>query len=103
MEVFDTVVVEGGEWDEEYEKLTDPNGHHFVWADRNLNDRPLDDDMFTEYEEIHERFCEVAQKWLTKMKRKHVELREIGVRIADHLDAYVVSRLVPGRCRYCPA
>lgn len=101
--VVDHCIWGGHSWTREHQKVRVGGGNHFVWQGERWTARPVDGETFSRLEEAHGAFCGPAESSLRRMQERHREMRMLGPRMADEMDVFLLKRLVPGRCRYCPA
>lgn len=101
--VLDDVVAGKSAWRPEFEKTLDSGGYHLDWMGRRFTSKPLDENAISRAEGVLRQLVDVAESWLPRLLEKHQEMKALGGQTVDELEVFLVKRLVPGRCRYCPA
>jgi hypothetical protein len=89
-------------WPETYNTSPERDGGHLHWQGYVLTRVPVDDATLGAVREAHRVLCEAAQRHLSGLRSEGRAMKKLGARIADGLDGYLLRRMMPGRCEYCP-
>ncbi|MBI2917960.1 MAG: hypothetical protein HYY01_08180 [Chloroflexi bacterium] len=94
----------GSSWERPYEaRMQDEGqGYHQLWGEFSLTHQPVSQLDLGPIEQAHRALCLRATSLVAPLLERVGPLRELAARVVDELDVFVLRRVVPGRCRYCP-
>jgi len=75
---------------------------HILWASTWLTKEYVDESMFDSILEAHKKLRSFATEQVSELRPLHSELASLATKITDQLEAFLMRRLVPARCQYCP-
>lgn len=78
-------------------------GYHLHWGELALTRLPVAQGDVANLGQAHRELCAVAETLLPSLLERVHHLKGLGAQIREELDVFVLKRMVPGRCRYCPA
>jgi hypothetical protein len=98
------VLCEGGPLEERpiYGENQDSRGKYRPTWGEFLTRAPISEACLAAVLEVHKKLLSYAEKFLPQLQEQRGRLKELGDLIVDELDVFLMKRLVPGRCRYCP-
>ena len=75
---------------------------HIFWASTWPTEEYVEESMFDSILEAHKELRSSATEQVSELRPLHSELASLATKITDELEAFLMRRLVPARCQYCP-
>lgn len=72
------------------------------WGAYHLTRSPVSEDLVPTIIEIHKRLLSYSAEYVSLFQKERDRFSELKSQINEELDVFIIRRLVPGRCRYCP-
>jgi hypothetical protein len=76
--------------------------YEISWGSAHLTRSPVSEAMVPIIVEAHKKLLSGAESNRTLFQQHHQRLKELIDLVVEELDVFVIKRLVPGHCRYCP-
>jgi hypothetical protein len=76
--------------------------YHPYWGSTPLTRNPIAKADTSLVIKAHEELVEYSSKYLPSLDQLRGRFKELSEQIIDELDVFIVKRIVPSKCRYCP-
>ena len=84
------------------ENKTEDGSYWPCWGEFNLTRSPVPAADLSSVVQAHRKLQSTLEAYLPKLRGRRDHLRQLADLIVEELDVFLLKRLVPGRCRYCP-
>jgi hypothetical protein len=84
----------------EYSRVNEQ--YHPYWGATMLTPNPLGKADANLVIKAHQELVEYSSKYLPSFDQWRGRFKELSEQIVDELDVFIVKRMVPSKCRYCP-
>jgi hypothetical protein len=85
-----------------YEHPRVESRYHPFWGATRLTQDSLDSTRASLVIKAHKQLVEYSSRYLPSIDRRRESFKELSEQIIDELDVFILKRMVPSRCRYCP-
>jgi hypothetical protein len=76
--------------------------YEISWGSAHLTRAPVPEVRVSTIVDAHKKLLSWAEGYRSLFQEQRRRLKELADLVVEELDIFIIKRLVPGRCRYCP-